>query len=314
MLKRRGPRGQASSTVIDRHALTVDDVLAKYDLPEDVSAAVTSAVLAKQLPSYPGSLDTLLARLVKPCSGIKPELIHAVLKRSPSALKQTGEKLRGKLVSLQAALDCSEEELLSMVSSTRNLLGLKPDTIKGKISSLALVLGLPPSEATALVRKVPHLLCCNQDTIASKFKSLKQLVHRPHSEVVHMVLETPQLLFLNPESLQAKFDDMAALLQLSPAACGELAASKPLLLTSSAATMVERCTSLHQVTKKSRRWSEELKGLAPTTLGNVLLSGKVKVKRLVYLASTQQQEAVALTTLLNMTQGEFLAKFPGYKI
>ena len=57
--------------------LSLDAVLAKYDLPDEVATAVADAVVAKQLPSKPSSLDNLLARLLLPGSGLKPELVHA---------------------------------------------------------------------------------------------------------------------------------------------------------------------------------------------------------------------------------------------
>jgi hypothetical protein len=292
---------------------SIQQVLIKYNLPEDVASAVASAVAAKQLPSNPISLDTLLARLFSPSSKIRPELLHAVLKRSPSALKQTGELLQGKIAALKQALVCSDEELLVVLSSTRNLLGLKADTIKGKLSSLEQVLGLPTSEVCALARKVPHLLSCNSETIAIKFKSLKALVQRPHKEAVGMVLATPQLLFLNEDSLKAKFVGMASLLEISNAACGELVASKPMLLTSSAVTIRERWSEVKRMTSKSNRWTSELKALAPATIASLLLASKVKVKRLAYVVSLEQQEQVSFTSLIMVTPKEFLAKWPAYK-
>jgi hypothetical protein len=54
----------------------LDIVLKKYVLPADVTGAVIAAVAAKQLPSKPASLDALLARLLMPSSGLKPELVH----------------------------------------------------------------------------------------------------------------------------------------------------------------------------------------------------------------------------------------------
>lgn len=57
--------------------LSLDAVLAKYELPDEVATAVADAVAAKQLPSKPSSLDNLLARLLLPGAGLKPELVHA---------------------------------------------------------------------------------------------------------------------------------------------------------------------------------------------------------------------------------------------
>ncbi len=96
----RGTKGASSSgkgAQQQQREDSVEDVLARYGLPAEVSAAVAAAVAAKQLPSRPSSLDALLSRLLLPGSGLKPELVHAVLKRSPAALKQTGDRLKSKL-------------------------------------------------------------------------------------------------------------------------------------------------------------------------------------------------------------------------
>lgn len=45
-------------------------------------------------------------------------------------MKQSGEKLKSKLEALKQALSCSDEELLMMLGTTRNLLGLRADTIQ----------------------------------------------------------------------------------------------------------------------------------------------------------------------------------------
>ena len=41
---------------------------------------------------------------------------------------------------------------------------------------------------------------------------------------------------------------------------------------------------------------------------------QVKVRRLSYLAAAQLQEGVSLSSIVNMTQPEFNARFPGYKV
>ncbi len=131
-------------------------------------------------------------------SPASPALSPAVLKRSPSALKQSSEKLHSKLRALKQALCCSDEELLVMLGTTRNLLGLRADTVKEKLRSLGKVLGLPAEEVSSLVRKCPHLLCCSAETIASKFKGLKLLVSRQEVEQEGGGTETPSPLSLPP--------------------------------------------------------------------------------------------------------------------
>ncbi len=75
----------------------------------------------------------------------------------------------------------------------------------------------------------------------------------------------------------------------------------------------ERWAALNAVVGSSARWQAELKTLAPATLGSMLLASKSKVRRLSYLASQRQQESGALSSLLNMTQREFLSRHPEYK-
>ncbi|GAX81849.1 hypothetical protein CEUSTIGMA_g9277.t1 [Chlamydomonas eustigma] len=307
-------RNSSSSLSTSEVASDVGAVLRKYVLPEDVADAVAAAVIAKQLPSKPASLDALLARLLMPSSGLKPELVHAVLKRSPAALKQSSERLHSKLRSLEHALDCSEDELLGMLGSTRNLLGLKAETIKGKLGSLSGIMCLPPARISALARKCPHLLSCSTETLSSKFKGIKQLVQRPHEQVVQMVLETPQLLFLNPQSLQTKFEDLCEVMEASPSRMGEMVLARPMLLTSSTQTIKDRWFALRSVVSSSTRWRAELKSLAPATLASILLASKSKVRRLSYLAAQDLQETAALSSLINMTQPEFVKKYPGFKI
>lgn len=58
------------------------------------------------------------------------QCILTVLRRNPAAMKQSGEKLKSKLEALKQALSCSDEELLMMLGTTRNLLGLRADTIQ----------------------------------------------------------------------------------------------------------------------------------------------------------------------------------------
>jgi hypothetical protein len=149
-----------------------------------------------------------------------------------------------------------------------------------------------------------------------------------------MCVSKPLLLTSSADTLRANWEELRACAQLSPRWADELLLPSPASSTASqqpqdgSASPSSSSGLSRSKSKRSRSKTASLQqlsggssgpeqpqrreGVSPSTRANWLLASSARTRRLRYLAAANQGDAIALSSVLGMTDAEFKSRYPGY--
>ncbi len=135
------------------------------------------------------------------------------------------------------------------------------------------------------------------------------LLQLPRDAVAKVFARQPTLVC---RPTQVVSDAATAFLQLRglhPTRCLSMLLAMPALLEYSPARVAAHWATVDAAASSSAVWADQLANLAPSTVAGMLLKSEQRLARLALLASVNQQDVIAMTTALNLSEHEFASRF-----
>lgn len=263
----------------------------------------------------PGALDTRSA-LIGNGIALKTK---AAGKGKGMVLVTTSSSSSGELVVEEPACgpdELEEEDELGVAKEE-----LKDEELSGHgeaIERLKLALPHWVDDVPLMVKRHPKLLRTDPDVLASRLEKLRELLPMAEDELAKIVRAQPSLVSHSPEALASTVRQLSCLVP-SEVDVGYLLSSRPILLKQSAKTLEANWESLRKYAAMVPRWKQELDLFSKrrsTALGNLLLYGRKKHRRLERIASLgpAMRDRYALSTIFNMKDDAFEDKFDPDKV